>query len=590
MASRRQFLQSLLAAPYLVPRAAGASTLLRDPYLQNVQPTFATLHWATLSSARGQVRLRSASGVNRLIDATRTEFTPAETHLPYTYFLHTARLDSLSGDDTYSYSVIHDGVPLSTSEPRFRTTPSNPNRFLVIGDSGSGSEEQRRLTTRMEAEGASLLVHTGDLVYPEGTHEGYQERYFAAYRKLMCSLPFFPTPGNHDYYADLAAPYRAVHSFPDSSVPAEDIGRYYSFDWGNIHFISLDTNLPLEEVAAGQTRMLDWLDQDLGATRQFWRIVFFHHPPYAFGPNSGDPLSALVRQWIVPILEKHRVPLVLAGHEHNYQRTKPLRGAQPAIDGITYVTSGGGGAMLYEVHADPRLAAGASLHHYLRVQASGSRIAIEAVSLAGDTIDKGEILPGPMLRDGEDAILNAASNLPMLAPNTIASLYGWHYAPSTVSAPSTPLPSTLAGVRVFLNDVPLPLYLVSPQQINFQLPPDLTPSGPATLRVQSPNGSVERQILLHPAAPGIFTNPAGQAILSQEGDRATIYATGLGDLSHPVSILTPTSTITPTSVWPLPNAPGQFAITFQLPPNTPSLQLASAGICSNTAPLAPAHP
>src|SRR5439155_2445433 len=189
----------------------------------------------------------------------------------------------------------------------------------------------------------AFVIHLGDIAYYNGTFAQFQSGYFDYYRTLMSYVPFFPTPGNHDYESNNAAAYLAVHAVPQEGVPMEDRGRYYSFDWGNAHFVSLDTNLPLEQAVEGAGPMLEWLEQDLKATRQFSRIVFFHHPPYAAGLNQGEIRCAWAREHISPILEAHGVQLVLSGHEHSYQRSYAIRNQAvvKANQGTVYITSGG---------------------------------------------------------------------------------------------------------------------------------------------------------------------------------------------------------------------------------------------------------
>ena len=107
---------------------------------------------------------------------------------------------------------------------------------------------------------------------------------------------------------------------------------YYSFDWGNVHFVGLDTELTGPEQAA-------WLDADLAATDKPWKIVFGHKPPYSSGEHGSD---GAFRNHFVPLIEKHGVQLVLNGHEHDYERTRP-------IENVTYVVTGGGGRHLRSV-------------------------------------------------------------------------------------------------------------------------------------------------------------------------------------------------------------------------------------------------
>ena len=248
----------------------------------------------------------------------------------------------------------------------------------------------------------------------QGTFEQFDSAYFRYYGRLMRYTPFFPTPGNHDYLTDSAAAYLAVHSVPQETVPAADRGRYYSFDWGNAHIVSLDSNLSLERAIVEQGPMLKWLENDLQATRQFWRIVFFHHPPYAAGPNQGDPLCANARDYIAPILEKNGVQLVFNGHEHAYHRSRMLRGnaiAAPA-DGITYVTSGGGGASLYSVFENPLVDVSKSEHHYVRAGVRGTQLTLDAIGVDGRQIDSFTLAPPPAIAQDDNGLAISFSPAP----------------------------------------------------------------------------------------------------------------------------------------------------------------------------------
>ena len=236
-----------------------------------------------------------------------------------------------------------------------------PFNFLVLGDSGEPSSEQYLLAQQLSQERPAMVVHTGDIAYFEGSFQEFRVNYFERY-PLMSAVPFFPAPGNHEYLTPEAVPYRAVHSVPSATVPEMDRGKYYSFDWSNVHFVSLDSNVSLDRAATGEGGMLKWLEEDLRTTSKFWRVAFFHHPPYGTGPTQTNLQSALVRDLVVPILERHGVQAVFSGHEHSYQRTLPIRerGSEHRRNGVTYFTTGGGGGGLYPVYPSALLAAGAS--------------------------------------------------------------------------------------------------------------------------------------------------------------------------------------------------------------------------------------
>ena len=163
-----------------------------------------------------------------------------------------------------------------------------------------------------------------------------------------CPNPFFslpPTTNSHpprQYGGGDGTPSQYLSNFAveqDNVVP-EHRGRYYSFDWGHVHFTVLDTEWTGFDTAR---QMNAWLRADLAASQaQPWRVVLLHKTPYVY---SGIADQAVYSE-LVPIFEEFNVQLVLGGHWHHYARYPPVRGDVPvpvANGGILYVISGGGG-------------------------------------------------------------------------------------------------------------------------------------------------------------------------------------------------------------------------------------------------------
>ena len=327
-----------------------------------------------------------------------------------------------------------------------------------------------------------FIVHTGDLVYPSGTYERYESLYFEYYRELMNASPMFPCPGNHDYYELSCVPYRALNALPEDSVPQGDVGRYYSFDWGNAHFVSLDSNDSLSNCAAGAGKMLEWLDRDLSETTKFWRIVVLHHAAYSSGIHCDEEESQLVRRLIVPILEKHHVPLVLNGHEHSYQRSYPIREGRvvPDAEGAIYITTGGGGATLHPVASSDLINTAASIHHYVTCSVNNRKLQLQATAVGGEILDKVTVAPIPVLTT--KSVVNAADYTARVAPGSLVSIFGLQLASEEATATKLPLPKSLGGVSVLLNDEPVPVMMTSARQVNVQMP--WTALGDVKLRSQ----------------------------------------------------------------------------------------------------------
>ncbi len=150
---------------------------------------------------------------------------------------------------------------------------------------------------------------------------------------MLRRTPVFPAIGNHEGTLSDAAsqtgPYYEAYVVPTDGraggVPS-GTEAYYAYDWGDVHFVVLDSH---ESPRAVGGAMLRWLDADLASTSATWIVCYFHHPPYTDGTHDSDTESQLVdmRENALPILEAHGVDLVLAGHSHIYERSHLLRGA-----------------------------------------------------------------------------------------------------------------------------------------------------------------------------------------------------------------------------------------------------------------------
>jgi len=115
-------------------------------------------------------------------------------------------------------------------------------------------------------------------------------------------------------------------------------------------------------------------------------VAAFHRPPFSSGTEHGSDLT--VRSVFAPIFETHGVQLVLNGHDHDYERTIPIKtSGDPAALPVTYLVSGAGGAPLYVVGANSWTAVSQSVYHYLRLTADACALSTAAVALDGTTID-----------------------------------------------------------------------------------------------------------------------------------------------------------------------------------------------------------
>jgi len=471
-------------------------TVTRYPYVQNVRNDRASILWTTIESGFGVLRYSPDGISNKYVTATSKFFSRLDTGLSFNYVQYQANITGLTPNSEYQYTASVNGIDIAApGTAKFRTAGPGTFKFLVLGDSGWGdprSDAQGLIAQKIAGEKAALVIHTGDLVYPQGSFENYQFKYFNYYADTMSSVPFFPCPGNHDYDFPNAVPYLSVHSLPAESVPTSDQGRYYSYDWGNVHFVSIDAHQSLERAINANGPMLRWLDNDLRSTRQYWRIVYFHYPPYATGNNVNDLQSMWVRQYMVPIFENNGVQLVFSGHEHSYQRSVPIRKSNmvSAGTGTNYFVSGGGGAILYPVPDKSLVAFKQSAYHYLSVDVQGTRINIRSIRQDGVELDNYTLSPTPTFSD--DPKVTPVITSPGPVQGATIRIIGRGLASEESFFCSPTPPSEMGGVVVTINGRPIQLFYVSPTQIYGQIP--FAVSGNITIRITTANGFVDRSL------------------------------------------------------------------------------------------------
>lgn len=521
--------------------ALQAATLARRPYLQNVGETHVSILWTTTATpGEGVVRAAGREFRSRVF-----VIPPAESELSAPIFQHQADLSGLAPDTTYPYEVLIDGVAVYRGV--LRTAGASRYQFLAFGDSGDGGQPQRQLAGLLNRETPAFVIHTGDVAYYEGRFEQYDGLYFSVYTELMARAPFYPAMGNHDAMFRNGLAFRTVHAWPGRPVP------YYSFDWGDAHFVALDTNQSLDDAVEGAGDMLRWLERDLHETRKLLRVVFFHHPPFPTANYRGDARCQRVAEQVVPILERAGVHLVLSGHEHLYQRVQPR-------NGTIYVTTGGGGSTVYPPGNDSFIAYGAGVSHYLRLSVAGARITGEAINAEGAVFDTFEIRATPEVSGVTNAAGAAAP-----APGGLASLFG----------------ANLIGAKLRFGSTEVPVIYDSWRQVNFRIPENV-PSGEAVLTTEGRGGVATTTIQLAKRAPYIFRTASGVAAIThadhrlvtganaaRPGEWVAVYLTGLGPLPVTVRVEVAGSVAEVSYAGDAPGLPGVNQVNFRIPDGVP---------------------
>jgi calcineurin-like phosphoesterase family protein len=349
--------------------AAGKRAIDRKPYLQQVTATSA----AVLFTTRGlglEPTLRLTGPAGSLVEVVPTEADPQDA----TGYQRLARLSNLEPNTVYCYEIEDWLTPVG-----FRTAPRAGTgvrvRFVVFGDSGGDSRGLLRPT--MDRVPFDLMLHVGDIAYSDGSLANFEAKFFDTYSTLLEHVPIFPASGNHEY-ATAAAAYRQVFALPENGAP-DGLERWFSYDWGDIHFVALDTEL----VAAPQAA---WLERDLTNNVLPWKVVYMHRPPYSSG-SHGSSLG--VREAFSPLFERFGVQLVLSGHDHDYERTK-------LIGGVTYIVTGGGGYSVRNVGSSEFTVYSQAVFHLVQAEVREDELLLRAIGASGEVIDETTIARVPL--------------------------------------------------------------------------------------------------------------------------------------------------------------------------------------------------
>lgn len=348
-------------------RDRASPSLLRYPYLQNVTPSSITVVWWTDQPSRGRVEYGLWPDYGAATDSPGVEQR------------HEVTLTGLLPGARYAYRVLANDAPL-TGGDAFRTAPTGDETFsfVVLGDSGSGDGNQYGIARLARELAPDLILHTGDLIYPNSNARRYDAKFFVPYADILRTTPLYPSLGNHDVAEDGGAAYLDAFVLPRNTRDGSE--RYYSFDYGNAHFIAVDAYQPFTPDSA----QYQWLAADLAATDRPWCFVFLHPSPYSTGPH-GSHLA--LHNALGPLFERYGVAVVFSGHDHLYERSLPRRDFEPDGRGVVYVVSGGGGASLYHTGQADWVAFNRSAHHVMRVTVSRGNVTLEAVLPDGTVMD-----------------------------------------------------------------------------------------------------------------------------------------------------------------------------------------------------------
>ena len=376
-------LSLVLAIPLLAAGRASGTTLTRHPSLWSVTTSSILIAWQTDVPSPGKVLYGTtpALGIEVADAATGT--------------VHAVTLTGLDPATRYFYRVVADPESLTAGDDTLHTAPAGaaPFRFVAFGDCGVADANQYAVAARIDALNPDLGLVLGDVIYEVGEAANFTPRYFTPYRPTIRRSVFYPVVGNHDIATANGQPFMDAFYVPTNDK--DGTKKYYSFDYGNAHFVALDGNQKFN------ADMYDWVEADLATTTKRWKFVYFHQPMYSDpGTHGSDPD---LRFYLEPIFVNHKVDVVFQGHNHYFSRTYPIQSGV-AVDtaqgssyrdpgGVIYIVAGGGGRGLYGVtHGEPLVRSAFRVFHTMAVDVVGDSIYAQAVLPDGAVFDSFSIV------------------------------------------------------------------------------------------------------------------------------------------------------------------------------------------------------
>jgi predicted MPP superfamily phosphohydrolase len=317
--------------------------LMKDPRTSMV------VQWRTKDETTTATTIRYGVGAN--LSADQLTETATGIHFGFRatgtaiYRVHQAHLCDLEPGTTYSYQVGGTGhfSPVYT----FHTAPdvgANPDAEVVfgfVGDSRGGYDIWAQLIAQIQMRTPDLVLFSGDAV-TVGLTQFEWDDFFTRAEPLFATVPVIAAHGNHEV--------NAVNFFSQLALPGDQ--QNFGIDYGHAH-VTVANDTP-EDPTDITGAIHDAIASDFGASDTArWKLFMHHQPMWSASTRHGSSVT-LQQSW-QPLIDQHHIDLVLSGHDHDYEITKPLVGNQVQTTnalGTVYVVAGGAGAELYQNGTD----------------------------------------------------------------------------------------------------------------------------------------------------------------------------------------------------------------------------------------------
>ena len=369
-----------------------ATGIAKGPWTIGMTRTNVVVRWEACraGATAGLVFHPEAGGADVSVATVEKAFVLTERHtavlgpqrspddVPGTVYMHDAVISGLVPGTCYRYELAAD----RSRAGRFCTSQPDGGKvhFIAIGDTNPLlGDATIKLLTRVVPMGADFIVHGGDIQYYDSHLETWAG-WFPSMQPLLGLGAIQPALGNHEHETPDELDDYSLRYFGHPNFGGESM--WYRYESGGVWFHVLDTEQPIEPASAQGT----WLTAGLAevAAKPGFRtsILVMHRPLVTCGDNAQNDGA---RKAYASTLAQFKVPFVIQAHIHGYERFE--------IDGITYVTTGGGGGLIGDMDANisraecaRRLVSG-GFFHAMDVVIEGTTLTAKVIDETGATRD-----------------------------------------------------------------------------------------------------------------------------------------------------------------------------------------------------------
>ena len=372
--------------------------------------TSRTIMWQSDSSEPDAVieyRLVSSDDIKTL-SASDAAFTDDGSMT----YIHEGTIIDLTPDTKYEYRIGYSTDRRSDWYP-LETAGAGEYEVLIYPDSQSGDYSGWEQLVKNSADrnpNAALYISMGDLV--DNGEQAYQWRtWLDSIKTLSARIPLAPTLGNHEMYTldwKMREPRAYLNYFDVPSNGNTTFDRhYYSYDYGDVHYVVLDTQL-YESTHEDNHDVhhpdlydvqVQWLRQDLASNTKKWTVVLMHRDPfqYAFNRPGASRAAGFDEEGVLfmPIFDEFNVDLVLSAHLHSYRNRGHVRNFERDASGPLYILTGIAGDARrpnWQQHPlDVYVAPDREKNNYMTMTVTPNRLVVRAFLADGTQIDESVI-------------------------------------------------------------------------------------------------------------------------------------------------------------------------------------------------------